>query len=49
MTSPVFYDNTKHIWSSATSEKQEKKDRSKGGIAKSTELALYMFKVLYKH
>lgn len=29
--------------------KARNKGRSEGGIAKSTELALYVFKVLYKH
>ena len=29
MTSSVFYDITEHTWSSATSEKQEKKTEAK--------------------
>lgn len=49
MTSPVFFDITEHNWSSDTSEKQEEKDRCKGGIKKRAELALSMFEVLYKH
>lgn len=49
MTSPVFCDVRGHTWSSATSKRQEKKDRSKGRITKSTELVLCMFQVLYKH
>lgn len=48
MTSPVFYDIIEHTWSLATSEKQEKRQKQRRNT-KSSELALHMFTVLYKH